>query len=273
MSEGRTHMRKLLVIALLFAACSAGLFAAGKAALGTEENPIIWAFVPSGDTQKVSAGAQSVAALLHDRTGLFFKTLVATEYAGVIEALRADPPMAHMASLATAAYIMAADMGVAQAALVSVRNASAFYNGQIVTRAGSGIKKLSDLKGKTFARVDALSASGWIVPMITLRAAGIDPERDIKVVDAGNHPGVVSAVYNGDVDAGACFVDARSLIQKDHPDVMEKVVVIQVSAPIPNDGVQFHPSIPGDLQQKIVSGLLAIAKTENGKKAINAAYQ
>ena len=109
--------------------------------------------------------------------------------------------------------------------------------------------------------------------MITLKAAGIDPDKDIKVVDAGSHPGVVSAVYSGDVDAGACFVDARTLIQKDHPDVMEQVVVLQISANIPNDGVQFHPSVPKELQEKIVSALLDIAQTDDGKKAINTAYQ
>jgi phosphonate transport system substrate-binding protein len=265
--------RRLVLVVCVLALCGAGVFAADRPALGSEENPIVWAFVPSGDTGKVSAGAQSVADLLHKKTGLYFKTLVATEYAGVIEALRSNPPAAQMSSLATFAYIMAADMGVSQAVLISVRNGSAFYNGQFVVRANSGIRKLGDLKGKTFARVDALSTSGWIIPMITLKAAGIDPERDIKVVDAGSHPAVVAAVYNGDVDAGACFVDARTLIQKDHPDVLEKVVVLQTTANIPNDGVQFHPSVSRDLQDRIVAGLLAIAQTDEGKKAINTAYQ
>jgi phosphonate transport system substrate-binding protein len=266
-------MRKMVLVVCALAICGAFVFAADKPALGSEENPIVWAFVPSGDTGRVSAGAQSVADLLHAKTGLYFKTLVATEYAGVIEALRSNPPAAHMSSLATFAYIMAADMGVSRAVLVSVRNGSAFYNGQFVVRANSGIKKLADLKGRTFARVDALSTSGWIIPMITLKAAGIDPDHDIKVVDAGSHPAVVAAVYNGDVDAGACFVDARTLLQKDHPDVLEKVLVLQTTANIPNDGVQFHPSVPRALQDRIVAALLAIAQTDDGKKAINTAYQ
>ena len=267
-------MSKKLLLVLLALLLAAGLAVAQKKPLGSEENPIVWAFVPSGEMERVSAGAQQVADLLHDRTGLYFKTLVATEYAGVIEALRSDPPSAHMTSLATFAYIMAADMGVSQAALVSVRNNTPFYNGQIIARAGRGITKLADLKGKTFARVDPLSTSGWIIPMLTMKAAGIVPERDLKqIVDAGSHDAVVAAVYNGDVDAGACYVDARTRIEKDKPDVMEKVVVLQVSAPIPNDGVQFHPSLPKDLRDKIVKAILDMAKTEIGKKAINVAYQ
>ena len=85
-----------------------------EAKLGSEDKPIVWSFVPSGEMEQVAAGAQSVADLLHDETDLYFETNVATEYAGVIEALCSDPPEAHMASLATFAYVMAADMGVAE---------------------------------------------------------------------------------------------------------------------------------------------------------------
>jgi phosphonate transport system substrate-binding protein len=241
--------------------------------LGSEENPIIWAFVPSGEMERVAAGAESVAKLLNEKTDLYFDTLVATEYAGVIEALRSDPPAAHMASLATFAYVMAADMGVAEAELVSVRFGNPFYNGQIIARADSGVKQLTDLKGKTFARPDPLSTSGWIIPMITLKADGVDTERDLKVVDAGSHDAVVAAVYNGEVDGGACYVDARTRIEKDYPDVMEKVAVIEVSVNIPNDGVQFHPSVSEEMRGPIVDALLEIAATEEGKEALDTAYQ
>jgi phosphonate transport system substrate-binding protein len=241
--------------------------------LGSEENPIVWAFVPSGEMERVSAGAKSVADLLHKETGLYFKTLVATEYAGVIEALRADPPSAQMASLATFAYIMASDLGVAKVALVSVRRGSAFYNGEIIASVSSGVKKLTDFKGKTFAGVDPLSTSGWIIPMITLKAAGIDPAKDMKVVYAGSHDAVVAAVYNGEADGGACFVDARTNIQKEHPDVMDKITVLQVTVNIPNDGVQFSPVVPAELREKIVNALLKIASTDEGKKALSTAYQ
>ncbi len=267
--------RRIMVAALVLVLAGAmALSAEGKKELGTEENPIIWAFVPSGEMQRVSAGAESVAKLLREKTGLFIQTNVATEYVGVIEALAATPPKAHMASLATAAYIIAADRKVAQAALVSVRAGTPFYQGQIIAGANKSINSLADLKGKTFARPDPLSTSGWIIPMLTMRAAGINTEKDFKeLVDAGSHDAVVAAVYNGTVDAGACYADARTRLQKDKPDVMEKVKVVQVSANIPNDGVQFHPSVPKEIRDKIVNALLEIIKTDEGKKAINTAYQ
>jgi len=269
-------MRKTVFVLLaLFIAVPLCLAAGQKEAeLGTEENPIIWSFVPSGEMERVAAGAQSVADLLHDRTELYFKTNVATEYAGVIEALSSDPPEAHMASLATFAYVLAADRGVVRAALVSLRYGSPTYNGQIIARADSGIRSVAQLRGRTFARPDPLSTSGWIIPMLTMRAAGINPESDLEeIVDAGSHDSVVAAVYNGDVDAGATYVDARSRIEKEHPDVMEKVVVIELTEDIPNDGVQFSPVVPQDIQDRIVAALLEIAQTEEGKNALKTAYQ
>jgi phosphonate transport system substrate-binding protein len=268
-------VKKAWFLLLVFLLVSPLLVAGGKEEpLGSEENPIIWSFVPSGEMERVAAGAQSVADLLFEKTGLYISTNVATEYAGVIEALASDPPEAHMASLATFAYVMAADRGVAEAALVSVRFGSPTYNGQIIVRADSGISRVADLGGRTFARPDPLSTSGWIIPMLTMRAAGIDPESDLEeIVDAGSHDSVVAAVYNGDVDAGATYVDARGRIEDDHPDVMEKVVVIEITADIPNDGVQFTPTIPQDLRDRIVNALLEIAQTEEGKDALKTAYQ
>ena len=245
-----------------------------EAELGTEENPIIWSFVPSGEMERVAGGAQDVADMLHDKTGYFFSTNVATEYAGVIEALASDPPEAHMASLATFAYVLAAERDVAEVALVSVRYGSATYNGQLIAGADTGIKKVEDLAGKTFARADVLSTSSWIIPMLTMRAAGVDPDTDLAgVVDAGSHDGVVAAVYNGDVDAGACYVDARTRLEDDHPDVMEKVIVIGITADIPNDGVQFMTGMDSEMKAKIVKALLEIADSEEGKEALNTAYQ
>ncbi|MFW5743227.1 MAG: phosphate/phosphite/phosphonate ABC transporter substrate-binding protein [Spirochaetota bacterium] len=245
-----------------------------EAELGTEENPIVWSFVPSGDTNTIVAGGERVADMIYDRTELVVEVNVATEYAGVIEALSSDPPSAHMASLATFSYVLAADRGVAEAQLVAVRYGSPTYNGQIIANVDSGIDSLEDLEDKSFARPDPLSTSGWIIPMLTMRAAGIVPEEDLdQIVDAGGHTGVASAVYNGDVDAGATFVDARGNIEEDNPDVMDVVKVVAVTEDIPNDGVQFHPSVPEETRSQIVDALLDIASTEDGAEALALAYE
>ncbi|MFP4374261.1 MAG: phosphate/phosphite/phosphonate ABC transporter substrate-binding protein [Spirochaetaceae bacterium] len=257
-------MKRLLSVLVLLMVTAGLTFAGGQgeeAELGTEENPLVWSFVPSGDTGEIVAGGEAVADLIYDKTDIVVEISVATEYAGVIEALSADPPSAHMASLATFAYIVASERDAAEAALVAVRYGSPTYNGQIITRADSGIDSIADLEGKTFGRPDPLSTSGWIIPSITLRAEGLNPEEDLReIVDTGGHGASVAAVYNGDVDAGASYVDARGEIEDENPDVMEEVKVITVSEDIPNDGVQFHPSVPEDMRRQIVDAIIEIAE-------------
>ena len=256
----------VLVLTLLLSAC-------GPGKLGTEENPIVWAVVPSGETDRVVTGFEEVASMIFDETGLVVEPFVATEYAGVIEAMCSDPAKAHMASLATFSYILASEKGCAEAALVSVRFGSPVYNGQIFVRNDSGITSVADLAGKTFCRPDPLSTSGWIIPSIALQAAGINPDTDLgQVVDAGSHDASVAGVYNGDCDAGSSYVDARGTIEEDYPDVMDVIQVVEISADIPNDGVQFVSGFDAELQTQIVDALLAIAETEEGQEALDVAY-
>lgn len=266
-------MKKVLYLLFVLIIASLVISACGPGKLGTEKNPIVWAVVPSGETERVVTGFEEVAAMIFDETGLVVQPLVATEYAGVIEAMCSDPPKAHMSSLATFAYIMASDRGCADVSLVSVRFGSAVYNGQIFVREDSGIESIADLAGKTICRPDPLSTSGWIIPSITFKAAGIDPDTDLaQIVDAGSHDASVAGVYNGDCDAGTSYVDARGTIEEDYPDVMDVIKVIEISADIPNDGVQFVPSFDAEARALIVDALQAIAETEAGQEALSTAY-
>jgi phosphonate transport system substrate-binding protein len=263
-------MLTLMLVGTMVALSACG---PGEPELGSEDNPIIWSFVPSGETEQVATGAQEVADLLQDETGLFFDTNVATEYAGVIEAMCADPPKAHMGSLATFAYVLANERCGVETELVAVRFGSPTYNGQLITQADSGIESIADLGGKTFCRPDPLSTSGWIIPSLSMRAEGINPQDDLaEIVDAGSHDAVVAAVYNGDCDAGATYVDARGTLEEEEPDVMEQVVVFHVTADIPNDGVQFAPEFDEEMKSQIAQGLLAISETEEGQEALDTAY-
>ncbi|MFZ5483548.1 MAG: phosphate/phosphite/phosphonate ABC transporter substrate-binding protein, partial [Pseudomonadota bacterium] len=83
------------------------------------------------------------------------------------------------------------------------------FGGVILTRADrQGIRTLADLKGKTFAAVDASSFGGWQVGWREMLHQGIDPERDLKRLDfLGTHDAVAYAVRDGKVDAGTLRTD------------------------------------------------------------------
>lgn len=260
----------VLTASMLLSSC--GLFSTPPD--GSEENPIIWVFVPSGEMERIASGGDAISALIFEETGLVVDTFVATSNAAAIEALCSSPPSAHMASLNTFSYIIASDQGCAEAELVATRRGSPTYNSQIVARVDSGITSLEQLNGLTFCRDKPTSTSSWIIPSIMLRGAGIDPDTDLaEIVSAGSHDASVAGVYTGQCDAGGSYVDARTRIEEDYPDVMEAVAVIAIYDGIPNDGVQYQSDFPRELRDQLNAALLAIAETEAGQEAIDIAYQ
>jgi len=262
----------LVVLALALTACKAKVDPWEN--IGTEENPIIFVAVPSGETERVLASFESVADMVYADTGLVIEPFVATSYAAAIEAMCAEVPQAHMGALATFSYVLAHEKGCANAALVSTRYGSASYNGQFIVRTDSGIESLADLTGKTYCRVDETSTSGWIIPSIMLKAEGIDPDVDLAgIVDAGSHDAVAAAVYNGDCDFGTTYVDARATVEETYPDIMDETTVIALEPDIPNDGFQFRPDFPEDVKAALVAEFLHLFETEEGAAAMDEAYQ
>jgi len=151
-----------------------------------------------------------------------------------------------------------------------------FYQGQFIANKASGIKTLADLKGKTFCFVEPNSTSGYIIPQIVLKANGIDPEKDFKATtNAGSHDNVAIAVYKGDCDAGATFVDVRTdsnPIKENYPDILDKVDQLYVTDNIPNDGMQFIKDLDPAIKDATVKGMLFIAEDAGGKAMLRNLY-
>jgi phosphonate transport system substrate-binding protein len=262
--------------------------AAGE--LGSEDNPIVITFVPSGDTGKITTAGTAIADCLTEMTGLTFKMEVGTTFAASIEAMGAEK--AHVGFLNTFSVLLAEQKYQIVPALVAIRKYATndldpdkdlggqpqpFYKGQFIANVDSGIKSFADLKGKTFCFVDPNSTSGYIVPRIILKANGVDPDTDFAATqNAGSHPNVAVAVYQGDCDAGVTFInvltDASANLQATYPDIADKVQVFAVSDRIPNDGMQFIKSLDPKLQAVIVEGMLAMASDPGGKAVLKSLY-
>ncbi len=250
-------------------------------ALGSPENPIVIAFVPSGDTGKISTAGQGIAGCLNGITGLSFKVEVGTSFGASIEALGAGK--AQIGFLNTFSALLAKEKYGIGPSLVNVREYNTnpidpdkdlggtmqpFYKGQFIAKADSGITKLEDLKGKTFCFVDANSTSGYVIPNILMKAAGIDPEVDLaSYTFAGSHDNVAISVYKGDCDAGVTYIDVMSdsaaNLSATYPDIQEKVKAFAVTERIPNDGVQFIPTFPEEFKTAVINGLLAMTQEDN----------
>jgi phosphonate transport system substrate-binding protein len=246
--------------------------------LGSASNPIVMTFVPSGDVPTITKAGTEIADCLSKVTGLNYKIEVGTNFGASIEAMGAGK--AQVGFLNTFSVLLAESKYNIVPVLVALRSYKGklenYYQGQFIANAASGIKSIADLKGKTFCFVDPNSTSGYIIPRIVLKANGIDPDKDFKATqNAGSHDNVAIAVYKGDCDAGATFVDVRTdsaPIKQNYPDILDKVDAFYVTDNIPNDGMQVIKDLDPALKDATVNGMLFIAKDPGGNAMLKNLY-
>jgi phosphonate transport system substrate-binding protein len=67
------------------------------------------------------------------------------------------------------------------------------------------------------------------------------------------------------------ILDARDLVRDTAPDVVDKVRILRLSNPIPNDTLSFGPDFPTDLRSQIIDALIAFSKTDAWKQSLGSA--
>ena len=133
------------------------------------------------------------------------------------------------------------------------------FQSVFIAKTDSGIKALSDLKGKQVSFGSASSTSGHLMPRSFLLDAGIEPERDFRrVAFSGAHDATIASVVSGRVDAAALDITVwRKFVEEKKVDT-QAVNVFFTTPPFFNYNWSVHADMPADLQQRIKSALLAL---------------
>ncbi|MCX8026894.1 MAG: phosphate/phosphite/phosphonate ABC transporter substrate-binding protein [Thermodesulfovibrionales bacterium] len=106
------------------------------------------------------------------------------------------------------------------------------FRGVIITRKDSPIKKIEELRGKRVLITSPKSAGGFLSQKIYLNSRGIEPEKDMILIDGKKQENVIVGVYRGEADAG--FVRESALVVwKDSVD-MSKIKVLAYTEVLPN---------------------------------------
>jgi phosphonate transport system substrate-binding protein len=206
----------------------------------------------------LAASAELLKAL-EANLGMKVQGFVASDYNGVIEAMRANH--VEVAYLGPFSYVLGATVAPIEAFCTAetAKAGRTFYHSQIIAMKESGIRTIEDLKGRTFAFVDPSSTSGHLFPKAALVRMGIDPDKYFgRVLFTGSHDANALAVANKKVDA-ATIADrifdtavSRKLIDP------EKVQVVWRSDPIPESPTVWRKNLPEDLKKRIKAAFLAI---------------
>ena len=140
---------------------------------------------------------------------------------------------------------------------IAQREEDTSFRSVFITQTNSGIKRLTDLKGKQVSFGSQSSTSGHLMPRSFLLEAGIDPDKDFKrVAYSGAHDATIAAVVNGRVDAAALDITVwRKFVSENKVDTT-KVDVFYTTPPYFNYNWSVHADMPAPLREKITAALL-----------------
>jgi phosphonate transport system substrate-binding protein len=173
--------------------------AGGGAALAAE--PLRVGMIPDAGATQVSIELKApLQKYLEQQLGRPVKLVIPTNYSATVEGLgNGSLDVAYLGGLT---YVKAhARYGVVP---LAQRDIDRQFHSLFITRKGSGISSLAQLKDRTFCFGDINSTSGHLYPHLAMKQAGISPDKSLKSFRyTGSHPATIQAVGAGACDAGA----------------------------------------------------------------------
>ncbi|MFZ3063261.1 MAG: phosphate/phosphite/phosphonate ABC transporter substrate-binding protein [Actinomycetota bacterium] len=162
--------------------------------------------IPNIAPEKQKANYEPFGKYMEKKMGMPVELFVATNYAGVVQAMVSGQlDLAYFGGLT---YAQALEQVPVEPIVTEIdrETGTREYWSLIITRPDSGINSPKDLKGRTFAFGDPSSTSGSLFPRIMLVEAGYDWRSEFtpikQVIYTGGHDATAEAVVTGKVDAG-----------------------------------------------------------------------
>jgi len=141
--------------------------------------------------------------------------------------------------------------------------------GSLIARKGSGIVKLSDIRGKRLAFGPMLAPTGYLAEYDLLLAAGIDPEHDLATysIPSGSykHEKVIYGVLYGRYDVAAAPVLDLEVMTREGKISPDDFVVLAQSKPIPYCTFGVAKGTDPALVRKVKEALLALKPTDTAE--------
>ena len=261
----RTGFSFLLLFPLLAASCGFESAPRAKAApaeeVDTNLSPLRIAFIPSTNPDQMLEDVRPVVAYLEQELGRPVRSYVMIDYSAAVEALRAGH--ADVSFMSPLPYVMAHQMGAADALLGEIYRGRTTYQAKIFVRRDSGISTLAALRGKTIAFVDPISSSGFMYPVDILYRAGLlqpgeAPETFFsRAYFAGGDEQAIRSVFNGFTDAAGVGEFSILLLR---PEERDAVVSIGESIDIPSHCVVVRKGLDPELRRAFRDATLKLNK-------------
>lgn len=212
------------------------------------------------DKEKNDATYKPLANYLAKQLGREVKLRTVDSWEGLAKSLASGET--DMALMGPWGYVLANHQAGAQAVATILYQGKPEYFAIMVTNPKSGINKIDDMKGKTFAFGDKGSTSGYLIPNHEFMMRGIDPEKFFSKVIYTKHQAIETQVTRGELDAGADYNRNRDAMIEQGLIKAADSHIVWTSAPLPNDALALSKELAKDkvFTAKLVAALEAVGE-------------
>lgn len=224
---------------------------------------LVISVIPNESDTTLIARFNTLTDYLQKHLGVPVTIRQATDYAGVIEAIRGETVQFGRFGPASYAQAWRVTGGKVRPMIAEVDSEGNLgYYSVIAVRADSSYKTVEDLKGKRLAFADPNSTSGYLAPSFFLREQGIDPDTHFAETQfAGGHDQGILAMINGTVDAmatGWTSDTANNCTEMSERGLIEKGVCrfIWKSPRLPSSLWAAAGNVPEDLEADFAAAMM-----------------
>lgn len=142
------------------------------------------------------------------------------------------------------------------------------FRGIILVRKDSGIREVSELKGKAVSYPAKTALAATMMPQYYLHTHGLDVNKDIENRYVGSQESSILNVLRGHVAAGATWPAPWKSFGVEHPEMASQLEVKWQTESLQNNGWVVRKNVPLPIAEKFRSLLLGLGDTEQGKRML-----
>ncbi len=209
-----------------------------------------------------------IASYLEKRLGMKVEFTPVTDYPAAVEALvnkRVD-----LVWFGGFTHVQAQLRSGGKIIPIAQREEDTRFQSVFIAKTDSGIKSLTDMKGKQISFGSQSSTSGHLMPRSYLLEAKINPETDFKrVAYSGAHDATIASVVSGRVDAAALDITVWKKFVAENKVDTKAVDVFYTTPTYFNYNWSVHADMPAATREKLQKAFFDLdMSTPEGKEIL-----
>lgn len=225
--------------------------------IASEKKEIVFGVLPIVSTQKLIARLGPLADYISEKTGIPVRLETAPDFATFMQRTNKQKRYDLIFTAPHFYYLAQRQAGYK----VIVRVAAPEMRAVIVAPKESNIRKLQDLKGKTLSVTDSLALATLMV-RAHLSKSGLDPDKDLTLVNTPTHNASLISAVKGITDAASLMQPPYNRAKKS---IKQEMRLISVTEGSPHMPIAVTATLDHSIVNKITNALLQLKSNDKGK--------